>query len=220
MNLKSNFKQAAQELWKGPKGLSNRENKAEDKPDPDLNSQKDISSPETALPVVKREQAEKRFIPKNSFAAEITTIPAQRTIIAPGDIVSGNLQCTGDIEIYGTVNGDITGKGNLAISGKQEGNASCCDITINKGEIKGDIIASGNMKVDGGSCIVGNITAGSMVFDGKIPGDLDIKSSLILNKNAVISGKIIAGSISVEDGANICGEIQIRSINPTVFSAD
>jgi hypothetical protein len=79
------------------------------------------------------------------------------------------------------------------------------------------IIASSNSNyidrsaLDKESTVVGDIRAKSVTIDGKVKGSLVLEDSACFQKDAVLIGDVTAGSISMSEGAQIIGSLQINT---------
>lgn len=91
--------------------------------------------------------------------------------------------------------GDLETDGNVRIDGKVIGNiASLANVAVGK---------SG--QVDG------NITAGMLKVSGKIKGNVDISTKLILDVTSSVLGDIKTSVLTVEEGAAINGKVTIEA---------
>lgn len=194
MNFRDNFKQAAKELMSS---LPDEEQEG---------AQVDV------------EEEDWRESPEISTVGEIVTVQSPMrlplaTVIAAEDSVRGNLRCSGGMELYGEVLGDIHSGGDMRLSGRLEGNATGQNMDIRSGLVKGDLNSSGAVQIDGSSVVLGNVRAEMLSLNGKIKGNLDVEGALVVEANGVVSGRINAGRITVQEGAIILGEVNIRSVD-------
>ena len=98
-----------------------------------------------------------------------------------------------------TIRGDITGKGDLAISGRVEGTVDLPDNDAN-------IEAKGFM--DGG------ILARNVNIRGNVQGDIEARSKVTIFATGVVIGTIVAPRIQIEDGAKFKGRIDMGVSRP------
>lgn len=164
--------------------------------------------------------APKAAVPKAAGAPQTQTqtqrptsrpaVSAQHTVIAVGDAWKGDLCCCGCVDLYGEMEGNITGSGNVSLSGRLKGDAAGHDVDVCGGRIVGNIMGSGSVRVDGDAVVTGNIRAKELTVNGKVKGDLDVEGTLIMGETAVALGRITVGRISVADGAALRGEVTIR----------
>ena len=98
-----------------------------------------------------------------------------------------------------TIRGDITGKGDLAISGRVEGTVDLPDNDAN-------LEATGFM--DGG------IIAKNVNIRGKVQGDIEAKRKVTIFATGTAVGTITAPRIQIEDGAKFKGRIDMGVSKP------
>ena len=96
-----------------------------------------------------------------------------------------------------TIKGDITGDENLLIEGKVEGTVGLNgnDLTIGQ---------SGRVHA--------NVTAKEIKIEGEVQGDISGKEKVFITKSGKVKGNITAPRVTLEDGANFKGSIDM---NPT-----
>lgn len=131
------------------------------------------------------------------------------TIIAPGTIVRGSVESECDVEVYGEVQGDIISAKDLKLKGKIRGNATGGNVELSGLLMVGNIVATGVATMDSTSEVEGDVTAKTVIMDGKIWGNVQVSDLLSLERNAVICGRVFAEKLSVDEGAVIQGEILI-----------
>lgn len=137
------------------------------------------------------------------------------TIIAPGTIIRGSVESDTSMELYGEVQGDIVTTKDLKLKGKIQGNATGCNVELYSIHMVGNITASGTAMLDSESEVEGDVTAESLVLNGKIQGDVQVSKRLSLEGSATIVGRVAAERLSVDEGAIIQGEILIgKSVLP------
>ena len=103
-----------------------------------------------------------------------------------------------------TIRGDITGKGDLAISGRVEGTVDLPDNDANI-EVKGFM--------DGG------ILARNVNIRGKVQGDIEARSKVTIFATGAVIGTIVAPRIQIEDGAKFKGRIDMGVSKPKPAAA-
>lgn len=97
------------------------------------------------------------------------------------------------------IRGDITGKGDLVISGRVEGTVDLPDNDAN-------IEAKGFM--DGG------ILARNVNIRGKVQGDIEARSKVTILATGAVIGTIVAPRLQIEDGAKFKGRIDMGVSKP------
>ena len=103
-----------------------------------------------------------------------------------------------------TIRGDITGKGDLVISGRVEGTVDLPDNDAN-------LEATGFM--DGG------ILAMNVNIRGKVQGDIEAKSKVTIFATGTVLGTIVSPRIQIEDGAKFKGRIDMGASKPAAKKA-
>ena len=98
-----------------------------------------------------------------------------------------------------TIRGDITGKGDLVISGRVEGTVDLPDNNAN-------LEATGVM--DGG------ILANNVNIRGKVQGDIEARRKVTIFATGTVIGTIMAPRIQIEDGAKFKGRIDMGTTKP------
>ena len=107
--------------------------------------------------------------------------------------------------MFGTVEGNVTCRGKLTVSGTISGNTEANEVFANDAQIDGDIEAKGSVKIGQGTVVVGNVVAASAVIAGAVKGDIDVHGPVIIDSSAVIVGDIKSKSVQINNGATIDG---------------
>lgn len=196
MGLRDNFRQAAKELIDGPEARRPRSYEPPPAPEPPP-----VYPPEP--------EAFPGYTPPDPMDSAPEKPEKFTTIIAPGTVIRGSVDSDCDVEVYGEVQGDITTTQDLRLKGKIKGNATGENVDLAGTHIVGNIAASGAATMDAASEVEGDVTAQSMVLDGKIWGNVKVANRLALESNAVICGHVSADKLAVDEGAVIQGDILI-----------
>ena len=93
-----------------------------------------------------------------------------------------------------SIKGDLTGEEDLLIEGSVEGKIQFSRNTITVGK-------SGRIKAD--------IHAKSITVEGEVEGNLFGEEQLVLRQSSTVRGNITAPRVSLEDGANFKGSIDM-----------
>jgi cytoskeletal protein CcmA (bactofilin family) len=93
-----------------------------------------------------------------------------------------------------SIKGDVTGEEDLLIEGRVEGKIQFSRNTITVGK-------SGRIKAD--------IHAKSITVEGEVEGNLFGEEQLVLRQSSTVRGNITAPRVSLEDGANFKGSIDM-----------
>ena len=127
---------------------------------------------------------------------------ASRRAAEPGQLNRAEEVVT--IGAAATIRGDITGKGDLVISGRVEGTVDLPDNDAN-------LEATGFM--DGG------ILAKNVNIRGKVQGDIEAKSKVTIFATGIVIGTIMSPRIQIEDGARFKGRIDMGASKPAAKKA-
>lgn len=153
---------------------------------------------------------DKKEEPIMEKAAPVTSEEiASTTMISKGTVIKGDIISDGDIELCGSLNGNVKTKGNLRVSGGLIGDASAKEMTFLTSEVRGNMTCATEVTIDDASVVYGNVQADSIVLNGKIRGNIKVKKGAILQDSAVLWGNLEAGSISIDQGAKLEGEVKI-----------
>jgi cytoskeletal protein CcmA (bactofilin family) len=91
---------------------------------------------------------------------------ASINLIGAGTVIEGEIKCSGDIRIDGTIHGSITSKTKIVIgsTGIIEGDISCANADIS-GVIKGKISVSELLFLKNTAVITGDIVTGKFIVE-------------------------------------------------------
>ena len=98
----------------------------------------------------------------------------------------------------------------MMVSGRIEGNVSARSLQLVSGMISGDIVAKAMVEISQGASVNGNITAERIMVDSRVSGNLNASGTVRLNANACIDGNIKSAALSVQEGAELKGNIDIH----------
>lgn len=152
----------------------------------------------------------------------VTTAPAPRetspqgrdmNVFTEGLTIDGNVASETGIVIRGTVNGNVSCRADVEISGEITGDVEGKNVRITGGGIKGNITAGEMLSIDR-SRIKGNLSAMHARINNSIEGDISVRGTLTLQREANIQGNITAAGMSVEEGASMNGRITISRERP------
>lgn len=152
----------------------------------------------------------------------VTTAPAPRetspqgrdmNVFTEGLTIDGNVASETGIVIRGTVNGNVSCRADVEISGEITGDVEGKNVRITGGGIKGNITAGEMLSIDR-SRIKGNLSAMHARVNNPIEGDISVRGTLTLQREANIQGNITAAGLSVEEGASMNGRITISRERP------
>ncbi|MCR4956008.1 MAG: polymer-forming cytoskeletal protein [Lachnospiraceae bacterium] len=129
----------------------------------------------------------------------------ENAVITEGMKIVGNLESTGSVEVRGVVEGDVSCKGKLVVTGVITGNTNSAEFFADNAKVQGEITAEGTVKIGAGSVIIGNVSATSSVVAGAVKGDIDVQGPVVVDTSAVVMGNIKSRSVQINNGAVIEG---------------
>jgi cytoskeletal protein CcmA (bactofilin family) len=135
---------------------------------------------------------------------------AVEAVITSDMVIKGTVTSSSNISIAGTILGDVGCEGDIAVRGKIEGNVTVQSLVLQAGTITGDIVSSGAVVVMESSTVNGNIKAERIEVNGKVVGNLDSSAKVILNQRAAIEGNITAEGLSITEGAELKGSVNVH----------
>lgn len=188
---------------------------------PTVETVEEITIPEVSEEItIEKEEDEKMSEIDNSFENEPAT--DDNAIITEGMKVTGDIISTGNMDVLGTIKGNVDIKGKLTITGNIEGNSKAAEIFADSAKITGNVTSSGSVKVGQSSVIVGDIIATSAVVAGAVKGNIDVHGPVILDTSAIVMGDIKSKSVQINNGAVIEGHCSqcYAEVSPTSFFND
>ena len=135
----------------------------------------------------------------------ISGLAADCTYITAKTKITGDIETEGDIDLIGTVYGNIDCAGKLIVGGTISGEVKAKELYANQAKIEGPVSVTDDVKIGVGSVIIGKITGSSAVIAGAVNGDIDIQGPVIVDSTAVIVGNIKSRSVQINSGAIIEG---------------
>lgn len=153
----------------------------------------------------KKEQSTEYDMTETDSLADEDLAADETAVITEGLSINGDLDSLGSIDLFGIVEGNVSCKGKLTVSGTITGNAKAHEVFANGAQIDGDIEAKGSVKIGQGTVVVGSISATSAVIAGAVKGDIDVHGPVIVDSSAVIVGDIKSKSVQINNGATIDG---------------
>lgn len=142
--------------------------------------------------------------PSQESKTPFTPLSAPAQPIRPGSSISSsarNLQCLGASL---TVKGEISGDEDLQIDGKVEGQVS----------LRGRRLTVGRT-----AQLNAEVTASEVVVHGKISGNVYARDRVEIKAGGDVTGDILTARISIDDGADFKGRIEIDSAKSQRFHA-
>jgi len=117
------------------------------------------------------------------------TSGANTIVLGPRDTLTGNLNAEGDVQIHGTVEGEIRATGDIDVeaSGTARARLEARNVSV-RGNVTGDVVARRRLSVGGSGVVTGEVRT----------------SRLQVDDGATVNGSISMGPI---DKAHVDGEI-------------
>jgi cytoskeletal protein CcmA (bactofilin family) len=129
--------------------------------------------------------------------------------IPKGTIINGDIEISGNLEMYGEVNGNISSDNQVNIIGDVTGNIKAEKIDTRDSYIVGNIDCDDNTTIHENTVIFGNLNANNLVIDGAIQGKIDVKGDIVVGEKAIVDSDIKAKTIQVSNGAAINGHCSL-----------
>ena len=131
------------------------------------------------------------------------------SVISEDVVIEGNLKATTDIEMKGTIKGDITTEGDVTVTGNVDGNIGATQILLAGATVTGNIESKELAKIVNKATLVGDIKAKDAVVEGNVKGNIVCEESAQIKNEAVIYGNIKAKRIQIEDGVKTVGTVEV-----------
>jgi cytoskeletal protein CcmA (bactofilin family) len=125
-------------------------------------------------------------------------------------VIKGSVTSGSNILVEGSILGDVSCEGDIAVKGKIEGKLQVRSLSLQGGSIQGDIESTGTIFVGEDSRVSGNIKGGHIDINGSVVGDIVSTERVTLNPKAVVEGDISAVGLSMQDGAELKGSVDVH----------
>lgn len=148
---------------------------------------------------------------KPATAANVVPIQEETpaTVISRSMVIVGEINSSGDIDVYGDVKGSIKTDGDVKATGKIIGDLAGNSFTLNGCTIQGNVTAQGNVIIGLNTVVVGDIVADSIKINGKVKGNLTIAKMSEFQENALLAGDVCSQTISMSQGAKLHGNVSV-----------
>lgn len=157
--------------------------------------------------------SDKSYSVTSASSREVSPQGREMNVFTEGLTIEGNVISETGIIIRGTVNGSVACRADVEISGEITGDVQGKNVRITGGGVQGDITAGEMLSIDH-SQIKGNLSATHARINTPIEGDVSVRGTLTLQREANIQGNITAAGLSVEEGASMNGRITISRERP------
>jgi len=203
MKKQGNFSRAIEELMNGKLAGSDTDNGQVGAATAEIGQAEALEADELAPP-------RPDFTASSMNAVHRIDPRAAEAVITEDMIIKGTINSSANISIAGTILGDVSSEGDVLVRGKIEGNVTAHSLSIQAGTICGDIISSGTVVIAENSSVDGNVKAERIEINGKVVGNLESATKIILNQRSVIEGNIAAMELSMSEGAELKGNVNVR----------
>ena len=146
----------------------------------------------------------------NKKPAPVKSSPPGEAVITQDMVIKGSVVSNSNILMEGTIIGDVTCEGDIAVKGKIEGNVHVRSLSLQGGTIQGDIESSGLVFIGEDSKVNGNIKGGHIDVHSSVIGNITSTDHVTINPKAIIEGDIAASGLSMFEGAELKGTVNIQ----------
>ena len=154
--------------------------------------------------------AEERYSAPVQRPKKAESVYDECSVISKVTTIVGQIVSNGHVLMLGRVEGDLTAKGNVSVSGVIKGNIKGSNIELKACSVLGDVYSTGVIEMDTGTEVIGALGGESVTVDGRLKGDITSNTDVFLKKSAFVIGNVAAKSVSIEKGAVVCGQIDIQ----------
>lgn len=143
------------------------------------------------------------------FSAASASTDTAVTTVSRNTSIVGEIHSDSNVEILGSMKGNIITKGDVNVFGKVLGDIKGANIDLTACTVQGNIIATGMLNIDSDSVLVGDIKSENLIINGKLKGNAQIRNMITCQSNALILGNVTAAVASINEGAKLQGSMQI-----------
>lgn len=143
------------------------------------------------------------------FSAAPVSASSEVTTISKGTSIVGEIHSDSNIELLGSMKGNVITKGNVNVCGKVLGDIKGANVDLSGCTVQGNIIAAGMLTIDNDSVLIGDIKADNLSINGKLKGNAQIRNMFTCQSEALILGNVTAAVASINEGAKLQGSMQI-----------
>ena len=159
----------------------------------------DAHSPCTAgdCPACGRGETAPQPAPESAQASAQAAEPAQTTkeadltaSISRNTVITGNIVSEDNLDIFGTVEGDVKSTAVVKVYGKITGDIDCATFVASGAEIKGNILAEKSAVLGANTVVDGNVRTGTLSVSGRVTGNVIATESAVISSTGAITGDI------------------------------
>lgn len=130
-------------------------------------------------------------------------------VITPDVVINGDIIAGSNLKMLGKVFGNVECEGSIVLSGSIEGDVKADKLRFIAGGIQGNVSVKDSITAERGTCIKGDVIAGSAVLSGKVHGELNVHENLELRETSSVIGNIKALGIAIFNGSRIKGMLDV-----------
>lgn len=95
-----------------------------------------------------------------------------------------------------------------------KGDLSADEDLLIQGRVEGSVTHTQRLTVGAQGTVKANIRAALIVVEGTVDGDLTADKSVVVKDSAKVCGNILAPTVSIQEGANFSGSIDMTGKKP------
>lgn len=168
------------------------------------------------MPAVQAEEIEYQNMDgntNNQYENTYTKPASGITVISKETSIVGEIHSNSNIDMAGTLKGNIDTVGDVKLCGKIIGDIKGNNVDLAAGEVQGNITATATLTIDCDSVVVGDTTAANILMDGKQKGNMNVDSMADFQSNALLMGNVTTARLAISEGARLQGAIQVKMDN-------
>ena len=227
--MRSNFRQAMNELVNGETPVQGRDRETEGEAEGQVTVSEEPGTDELEI-IELGNQAENAAVSagesiQENIAQARQEHPARaemekgaggdmrlESIITEDMVIEGNIITRSDLKLFGTVTGDVTCEGYIYMTGSIEGEVTADSLKMQSGRIQGNVHSSQDIIIEREAEIKGDVGCRRLIMNGQVEGSIQTTESIELQEAAVLIGNAASGNISVHNGAKVKGLIEIGEV--------
>ncbi len=151
------------------------------------------------------------LLEENEIFDESEAIPVEESVILEDVSIVGDVSSKTNLTVYGYIKGSVDCKYKLHVQGKLDATISAGCIEFVGAQINGPVECADEILIAEKTVVYGDIVCGSScILDGTVYGNITVTGSVEVRSNAIIEGNIIYETISLMEGAQINGMLNVR----------
>lgn len=159
------------------------------------------------------EQTKKEEPQQEEKSAAVVNDAEFTTHISKNTRMTANIRTSDNFELFGTLDGDITGKAVVKIYGKVNGNVRAGTLVTHGAEITGEVICENAVVIGGDTKIKGNVYALSADISGEVSGNVFATESATVRRGGFVYGDLKTPALEVNKGGQIFGTVSMETPN-------